>query len=107
MGGQIKYKFKTLLTYGRVVSVLGWVLIVTGIILVVAGLVSVGDKDPSNIYDLVPLVVSLSALPYGIQFVLVGFTFVLLGQMISCFVQIERNTHLTNEILNAQHGGTQ
>ena len=84
------YEFKTLLGYGKLVSGLGWVVVLLGLFGIIAGLGS-GHNG--------------GFLLAGGAFIacLIGLGMVAAGQLISCFVSIEKNTRTTYEILNRKH----
>lgn len=79
------YHFKALLGYGKFISGLGWVTVILGVIGIFAGLGS-GKAG----------IVVASAAFFG---VLAGIGLVASGQLISCFVAIEKNTRTTYELL--------
>lgn len=76
--------FKTLSGYGMFLSGFGWFVIVLGIVMVIA---------LSNKLGLGGSII-LCAVS-----VLSGIGFVVSGQVVSCFVAIEKNTRTTNELL--------
>jgi hypothetical protein len=84
------YEFKTLLGYGKFISGVGWIVIILGVIGILAG-ISIGDDEGWLIAG-------------GALFTaLAGLGLVVSGQLVSCFVSIEKNTRVTNEILQQKH----
>ncbi len=86
---EVKSHFKTLLAYGNFTSGFGWVIIFLGIIGIIGGLAS--GKD-----------IGFGIAVGGIFIILSGLSMIILGQLISCFVSIERNTRVTYELLQAK-----
>lgn len=86
---EVKYHFKTLLGYGKLISGLGWAVVILGIITIIAGLSKAEDA-----WDIVAI--------RNIIIIILGFGMAISGQVISCFVSIERNTRATYEILKKQ-----
>jgi hypothetical protein len=84
------YEFKTLLGYGKFISGVGWIVIILGVIGILAGISTGDDKG---------WFITGGALLTG----LTGLGLVVFGQLISCFVSIERNTRVTKEILQQKH----
>ena len=84
--------FKTLLGYRKLISVLGWIWIILCIGGVVIGLLA----GLSGVHE--------GWLIMGGSFfsVLFGIGMVASGQLISCFVAIEKNTRATNELLQTR-----
>ena len=80
------YHFKTLLGYGKFISGVGWFIILIGIISIIAGLAS-GDESGFAIAG------------GALFFIISGIGMVISGQVISCFVSIEKNTRATYELL--------
>lgn len=78
-------EFKTLIGYGKFISGLGWFIIFLTVILVIIELVS-----GMEILFIVSSIFSGSIL---------GILVVVYGQIISCFVSIEKNTRMTYELL--------
>jgi len=83
---EIEQRFKTLLSYGKVLSAIGWILVLLGIISILIGLVNSDEA----------LIILVGG---GILVIIMGFVIVVAGQYTSCFVYIERNTHLSCEYL--------
>ena len=85
------YKFKTLRGYGKFLSGLGSILVIIGIlgILYALSLFSGYRSELQALYFL------------GGSFALFlnGIFLIVFGQTISCFVEIEKNTRMTYEIL--------
>lgn len=84
--GRVVIKFKTLLAYGKTISVLGWLMVVIGIILAFAVFIE------QNIW----------LVPSAIIVVIMGIAIVAYGQLISCFIAIENNTRATYEMMHKQ-----
>lgn len=80
----IKDRFQTLSGYGIFLSVFGWIIMVLGLV----SAVLVASK--LGVYQAVLL---------GVFSVLFGIGFVVYGQMVACFVAIEKNGRITNELL--------
>ena len=80
------YKFKTLLDYGKFISGLGWVVIIIGIIAIIVGFANGSE-------------VGVGIAIGSIIFIILGIVMVASGQLISCFVSIEKNTRATYELL--------
>ncbi|OGD22172.1 MAG: hypothetical protein A2W03_09785 [Candidatus Aminicenantes bacterium RBG_16_63_16] len=96
-------RFSTLLGFGQIFSLVGWVIVAVGAILFVLGLNEVGKRS------LFSSGVSLLDLVIGLLVAVIGFTLVAGGQAISCFVSIERNTHsillLQQAVLGSRSSG--
>ncbi len=96
-------RYKTLLTFGKFFSLVGWIVVAIGGIMFLVGLGQLGQR---NIFGggAMGLVTGLLIAVYGIMLVASG-------QGISCFVSIENNTHATmlaqREILNTMRGQSQ
>lgn len=80
------YQFKTLLGYGKFISVIGWIVIIIGIIAIIGGFASGSE-------------VGVGVAGGSLIFIILGIGMVASGQLISCFVSIERNTRATYELL--------
>lgn len=80
------YQFNTLLGYGKFISGLGWLVIAIGIIAIIGGFASGSE---------VGVGISVGSL----IFIILGIGMVASGQLISCFVSIEKNTRATYELL--------
>lgn len=80
------YQFKTLLGYGKFISGLGWIVIIIGIIAIIGGFASGSE-------------VGVGVAVGSLIFIILGIGMVASGQLISCFVSIERNTRATYELL--------
>ena len=83
------YQFKTLLGYGKFISGLGWFIVFLGIIAIIAGIAS---RQTTG----------FAAAIGGVITALMGISFIVSGQVVSCFVSIEKNTRETYEILKAR-----
>jgi len=86
------YKFKTLLGYGKFISGFGWLMILLGIggvLMPLLGLVFTGGTT-------ILLLGCFALIAFGLPFIISG-------QLISCFVEIEKNTRLTYQFLKNQH----
>lgn len=81
-----EYEFKTLLAYGKFMSGLGWILVTLGIVAFIGGLLSGVDEG-------------FLIAGVGVIIFIIGILVVVFGQLISCFVTIEKNTRITYEIL--------
>ena len=80
------YHFKTLLGFGKFISGLGWAAVILGLFGVLIVLATLRQTG-------------IIAVIGGIYVILSGILIVTLGQVISCFVAIERNTRLTYKSL--------
>ena len=84
------YDFKTLLGCGKFISGFGWVIVVLGIVGmfgIFGGVIGAEELGCSII----------GAIAAGMLSVIMGIGIVAIGQLITCFVSIERNTRLTYE----------
>ncbi len=84
------YHFKTLLGYGKLISATGWFIVFLGIICIVGGIGS-GEE------------IGFAIAGGGLILIIMGIIMVVTGQVISCFVSIEKNTRLTYELLKDKH----
>lgn len=84
-----KTEFKALLGFGKLTSFAGWVGAGLGILLVLAGIVMADQAI------LVRAVLAVG----GAVMTTTGFGMVCFGQLISCFVMVERNTRATAEAI--------
>jgi len=75
------YKFKVLLAYGNIFSGIGWLVVIIGICIILFSFIE--GKD------LLPMI------GVGLIVIIFGFFLVASGQVVSCFVEIERNTRMT------------
>lgn len=91
---ETSYEFKTLLGYGSFFVVLGWLGIIGGIIAFVA----IVANTPRYIDVEKALFVGFAV---GAAIMIAGIMLIAFGQMIICFVSIERNTRATNDILRS------
>ena len=83
------YHFKTLLSYGKFMSGIGWFMVVLGACAVILTLS----------YIAVVSLTALAAVLVAILVIAFGIGMVASGQLISCFVSIEKNTRTACEIL--------
>ncbi len=84
-------QFLSLLGYGKFISGIGWFIIVCSILFSIA---SAGSSGGTKILFII----------IGSFFsALTGFLLVVSGQLISCFVSIEKNTRLTSLLLKEQN----
>ena len=81
--GDLGYDFRTLLSFGTVLTFIGWGAIILGAIVFIYGIVTQG----------------LSSILGGVFFGIYGVLIVVAGQIIACFVTIERTTKGTYELL--------
>jgi hypothetical protein len=81
------YQFRVLLGYGKAISSLGWIVVLMGIIGFIIGLANLGHGP------------GILLLAGGIIISIFGLIIVASGQIISCFVSIERNTRATQETI--------
>jgi hypothetical protein len=88
-------RFKTLLSLGKTISVIGWVIVGLAALTIFSSLTScITDDSMAKAFGMITF-------PIGLLTGALGYLFVAMGQMISCFVSIEVNTHKTSEILEA------
>lgn len=80
------FQFKTLLGYGKFISGFGWFLEITSIFLILLSVIIRGNT-------MLPLLSS------GIIAIITGISFIVSGQLISCFISIEKNTRAIYELL--------
>ena len=81
-----KTKFKTLLGYGKFLSGFGWIISIFSLIMIIVGFTS-GEA--------IGIPIALMSILLLISSILI----VVIGQLISCFVAIEKNTRNTYELL--------
>ena len=81
---EVADKFVTLQGYGKFISGFGWLVIAIGIVILAVG---------TSAFGLAIGVIS------GAIAILAGISYVAFGQIISCFVSIEKNTRNTAELL--------
>ena len=81
---EVADKFVTLQGYGKFISGFGWLVIAIGIVILAVG---------TSAFGLAIGVIS------GAIAILAGISYVAFGQIISCFVSIEKNTRNTYELL--------
>lgn len=79
-------RFNTLLSLGQFVSAFGWIAVVASIIFIIVGIDSIKT-------------LGVIAIASGAISLIISILVVALGQLISCFVSIESNTHKTNTLL--------
>ena len=77
-------RYKTLLSLGKLISIIGWFVVFLGGILFIVGLGQLNEG-----YG----IMSASGLVSGIIVSVFGLICVAFGQVISCFVSIENNTN--------------
>ncbi|MBN2103133.1 hypothetical protein JW835_03745 [bacterium] len=87
-----KYKFHTLLGYGKLISGFGWLIIIIFSIVLLVGLSLLAKNRGEAAGYAIVTVLSLLG-------IISGLPMVVFGQLISCFVSIEKNTRVTNELL--------
>ncbi len=87
----VKTKFVTLLGYGKFISGAGWFMIVCAALIFLAGVAS--SDDTKIMFMIIGSFILAST----------GLIFVVSGQVISCFVSIEKNTRATSEMLKIQN----
>ncbi len=83
---QQSYQFRTLLSYGKFISGFGRIIGILGVIAIIWGIIS-GEEAGFGI--------AVGAL----FLVVIGVVMVVNGQLMSCFVSIEKNTRTTCELL--------
>ena len=84
-------QFRALLTFGKLISGLGWVVVILGAMGIWVGFSELGGT-----------VQGLIGLAAGLLLAIVGVLMAVLGQQISCFVAIEKNTRRVYEILETR-----
>jgi len=87
-------RFKTLLSLGKTISVFGWVIVGFAALTIFSSLTSCVSNDS------MAKAFAMITFPIGLLTGAFGYFFVAIGQMISCFLSIEDNTHKTVELLN-------
>ncbi len=92
-----QYDFRSLLGLGRFMSGVGWVAVGIGAIVFSIGLVVVCSSGRGAAFGGVAVV-------GGALLGILGFLVVACGQVMSCFVTIERNTRGTYELLRESRG---
>lgn len=93
MNGQLinNSRFKTLLSLGKTISVIGWIIVGLAALTIFSSLSScVANDTMAKAFGMITF-------PVGLLTGALGYLFVALGQMISCFVSIEDNTYQTKE----------
>ena len=86
-------RFKTLLSLGKTISIIGWVIVGFAGLTIFSSLTSCISNDGFA------KAIGLLSFPIGLLTGAFGYFFVAMGQMISCFVSMEDNTHKTVESL--------
>lgn len=90
---KVPFHFRTLLLLGNIISILGWLLIIGGALLLINYISS------SSSYESSLLIQGYSSIVMSVIFIFVGFLTVANGELLSCFVTIEKNSRETNNIL--------
>jgi hypothetical protein len=83
----IKPIYNTLLFYGKLISAVGWFILVVGIIVIIGVLI-----------DYIEFLGALG----GLLLIGIGLGMVVSGQVVTCFVAIEKNTRATYEALKQE-----
>lgn len=94
MDFQNNSRFKSLLALGRTITIIGWVIVGFAGLTIFSSLTSCVSNDGFA------KAIGLLSFPIGLLTGAFGYLFVAMGQMISCFVSMEDNTHRTVEQLN-------
>ncbi|MEO0083851.1 MAG: hypothetical protein ABIK33_05680 [candidate division WOR-3 bacterium] len=81
--------FGTLLGYGKFISFIGWVFVFIGVIVIIVALVGALGRKNFSIMGILP----------GVIIAISGIMTVASGQVISCFVAIEKNTRKSKELI--------
>ena len=84
----VGYRSRTLLVYGKIVSAVGWLVLVAGLVIF---MISSGMIEHVNAHPIMT--------PISLLMILIGIAMIVSGQLISCFVSIEKNTRYTYELL--------
>jgi len=92
LNGDFPYHFKALLSYGKISSAIGWIIVIIGVIVFFVGFANL-EFDGA---------LGISAILGGIFISILGIGMVIGGQLVSCFVSIEKNTRSTYEILKSK-----
>ena len=95
------HRFKTLLVFGKFLSLIGWIVVSIGRIMFLFGLSQLQPRNPfaGPMSPLGPMAALSSVLPAGpialVDWIACGYIWQLVagGQGISCFVSVENNTH--------------
>ena len=90
---KVPFHFRTLLTFGYIISIVGWLLIIGGVLLLIKSISS------SSSFESSALVPGYSSFIMSVVFIFLGFLTVANGELLSCFVTIEKNSRETNNIL--------
>ena len=80
--------FKTLVWYAATMTLFGWLVLIAGIVSII---ISFSQEVIFNKY---------AFLLGGISLIMYGIITIVNGELITCFVSIEKNTRETNNILN-------
>lgn len=88
-----EHQFKTLLRLGEFISALGLILVVAAIIAIIAGLIAGLAGGEEGGYAIAGS---------SVLGIVSGIIMVVLGQLVSCFVAIEKNTRTTYELIKQQ-----
>ena len=83
-------RYSTLKFVGNVQSFMGWLYALTGAALIVGGIVAATGRNKP---------VYLIASAAGLVMIFFSLSAIALGQLFSCFVSIERNTHMTAQLV--------
>lgn len=89
-------RFKTLLSISNFISGLGWVIVGLGALVGVIGVIAAMSLPPPMEEAVFALTVGLGG---GIWVAVSGILIVAFGQVVSCFVAIERNTRSTLRLI--------
>lgn len=97
-------RFNTLLSIGKLISGIGWVFVGLGALAAIIGII-VAISEAGNRYSGgEQAALSLAAgLGGGLWAAVMGILIVAQGQVLSCFVAIERNTRSTYEMMRAEN----
>jgi cytochrome c biogenesis protein CcdA len=84
---QAPTRFNTLLGIGKFIAGFGWLVVIVGIVALIFGISKLDES------------MGITSLIGGFSFIVLGIVSVAYGQLIECFVSIEKNTKETNELL--------
>lgn len=97
-------RFNTLLSIGKLISGLGWVLVGLGALTAIIGIVIAISVASKSFGGEEQAAISLAAgLGGGLFQAIIGILIVAQGQVLSCFVAIEHNTRSTYEMMQAEN----
>lgn len=97
-------RFNTLLSIGKLISGIGWVFVGLGALAAVIGIIAAISQAGNSFGGGERAVLSLAAgLGGGLLNAIIGILIVAQGQVLSCFVAIERNTRSTYEMMHAEN----